>query len=84
MGSVILAIKKHQEIEALTEMFEMLVRKKHEIETGRDPDVVKERLLQRYEDNLAILNGAINAKGGLHKEVDGEEPKGTFSPRNIR
>jgi hypothetical protein len=74
-GALILAIKEHRELEGLTEMFEVLVRRKHQIESGEDAPAVKQKLLERYDNNITILDGVINAKGNrLLKEMDGEEP----------
>lgn len=73
-GALILAIKEHRELEGLTEMFETLVRRKHQIEIGEDAPAVKQKLLERYDNNITILDGVINAKGNrLLKEMDGEE-----------
>lgn len=71
-GAMILAIKRQKELEGLMQMFETIVRRKHEIEQGNDSSVVKRQLTSRLDKNLQIIEAAMDGENRLLQEVDGK------------
>ena len=56
----LLHLSEQQLINKLTGYYEELLRKKHEIEIGADPEPVKNALLARYDKNIQSLEGRID------------------------
>jgi predicted transcriptional regulator len=56
----LLHLSEQQLINKLTGYYEELLRKKHEIEIGADPEPVKNALLARYDKNIKSLEGRID------------------------